>query len=34
MTEKQVRLHCLVKYVYDPLSDSKIDELLVIKVAA
>jgi hypothetical protein len=34
MTEKQVKLHCLVKYVYDPLSDSKIDELLVIKVAA
>lgn len=34
MTEKQVRLHCLVKYVYDPLSESKIDELLVIKVAA
>jgi len=34
MTEKQVKLHCLVKYVHDPLSDAKIDELLVIKVAA
>lgn len=34
MTEQQVRLHCLVKYVYDPLADSKIAELLVMKVAA
>jgi len=34
MTEKQVRVHCLVKYAYDPLADSKIAELLVMKVAA
>ena len=34
MTEQQVRLHCLVKYAYDPLAESKIAELLVMKVAA
>lgn len=34
MTERQVRLHCFVKYVHDPLSESRIDELLVFKVAA
>jgi hypothetical protein len=34
MAEKQVKFHCLVKYIYDPLTESKIDELLVIKVAA
>ena len=34
MTETQVRLNCLLKYVYDPLSPSKIAEILVLKVAA
>ena len=34
MTETQVRLNCLLKYQHDPLSESKIAEMLVMKVAA
>ncbi|WP_372358626.1 hypothetical protein ACCQ14_00615 [Xanthomonas sp. NCPPB 2865] len=34
MTESQVLLTCLIKYQHDPLSESKIAEILVIGVAA
>lgn len=34
MTETQVRLSCLLKYEHDPLSETKIAEMLVLKVAA
>ncbi len=34
MTESEVRLTCLIKYQHDPLSDSKIAEILVIDIAA
>jgi len=34
MTETQVTLSCLITYEHDPLSESKISEILVIQVAA
>ncbi|WP_338545275.1 hypothetical protein V6W80_20710 [Pseudomonas benzopyrenica] len=34
MTEPQVLLNCLIKYQTDPLSESKINEILVISIAA
>lgn len=34
MTETQVTLNCLIKYEHDPLTESKIAEMLVVNVAA
>jgi len=34
MTETQVTLNCLIKYEHDPLSETKISEILVMQVAA
>ncbi|WP_240127105.1 hypothetical protein [Thermomonas alba] len=34
MTEPQVTLSCLIKYQHDPLSESRIAEILVMRVAA
>lgn len=34
MTEPQVTLNCLIKYQHDPLSESRIAEILVVRVAA
>lgn len=34
MTETQVVLNCLVEYEHDPLSDTRISELLVVDIAA